>query len=265
MIPEEYFEQQERELAIARQQASTNNIQQNAMAMQLGEDSTNLIKEQLSLENEIESIKYLLQGYTLESDDEGIQRWTKPKDKEMVVLTTYGVELIMNAILFYLNKNTLLSNYDEPTIFQKMEDFSTSLVDSVFMEYEKVFQYPTLEECKEVLDQRLKRKVDTKIFSLKIKGENFDEKLERKITQQFLSELDIENELEKIKQQIIKNKLKRFDLLMRVVQDSVHSTYLRALNGQERRTLRQHITVSENVSPQLFKQPIKQSKGIFRR
>ena len=47
MIPEEYFEQQEKELAIARQQAMTQNVQQDAMAMQIREDTVNLVKEQL--------------------------------------------------------------------------------------------------------------------------------------------------------------------------------------------------------------------------
>ena len=49
-----------------------------------------------------------------------------------------------------------------------------------------------------------------------------------------------------VKEQIIKDKLKRFMILLRTVQDAVHSTYLRAWKGQERTTLRQHIHISES-------------------
>ena len=42
---------------------------------------------------------------------------------------------------------------------------------------------------------------------------------------------------------------------MRVVQDTVHSTYLRAFRGEERRTLRKHIHVSETIGNQSPQQP----------
>ena len=48
---------------------------------------------------------------------------------------------------------------------------------------------------------------------------------------------------------MIKEKLKRFPLLVRVIQDTVHSTYQRAWNGQERASLRLHMSVSENRGP----------------
>ena len=42
----------------------------------------------------------------------------------MIILTDYGVNYIMGAVQWYLNKNTLLSNYDDDQIRQKMEDLA---------------------------------------------------------------------------------------------------------------------------------------------
>ena len=63
----------------------------------------------------------------------------------------------------------------------------------------------------------------------------------------------MEREIGKIREQLMKDKLKRYDLCMRCVQDSVHSTYNRAFNGGERTSIRQHMTVSEinSTSPRM--------------
>jgi len=55
--------------------------------------------------------------------------------------------------------------------------------------------------------------------------------------------------MSKIKEMYQKEKLKGFEHLMRTIQDTVHSAYLRAWNGQERRSLRQHMHISESVMP----------------
>ena len=216
---------------------------------------TSMIKEQLDLGDELERIDYLLRGYTLE---EG--RWVKPNDNRMVVFSDYGVHLIRNTIAWYLNKNTLLSNYDEQTILDKMFDFSNDLADTIFMEYEKVFQYPSTEECIKLLEQRIEKRAELTQYAMKLVGNIVDIET---IKETKIKEIDtrIEEELEKIKQQVIKEKLKRFLLIMRTVQDAIHSTYLRALHGTERSSLRRHMSVTETKgmgSPQP-----QQKGGIF--
>lgn len=224
-------------------QTENNNLKSNQLQQQMymEEQERSMIHDQLDLSEELEKINYLLKGYVY---DANTGDWVAPKDNEMVVLTDYGVHLITNTIQWYINKNTLLSNYDEMTILNKMEDFATALADVVFMEYEKIFKYPTLDDCIKVFKERLKIKAETTSFSLKLRG---IEKTEEDILRELIYEMEdrIEVEITKIKEQIIKNKLKRFELLIRVVQDSVHSTYLRAFNGQERRTLREHINITE--------------------
>lgn len=249
------------------EQQVPSDVQQDYMASQLREETTNLVREQLSLENELETIENLLRGNILTRNEKGIFSWEAPVDPDMIILTEHGVHLIMNTIMFYLNKNTLLSNYEEKLINTKMEDFATSLSDTIFMEYEKVFKYPTQKECEDKLNERIKRKTDLRMFALQLAGKAADEK---EVKESFVKEIEsrIEEEIEKIKEQVIKNKLKRFEILIREVQDAVHSTYLRAWNGQERRTLRQHIHIQESNTPNanmnpMYNQPNK--KGFFKR
>lgn len=235
------------------------NMQQEIM-MQKMEPS--MVKDQLDLGEELERIDYLLRGYSLETKD-GETTWTKPENTDMIILSDYGVHLIRNTIAWYLNKNTLLSNYDEDTIRHKMEDFASDLNDTIFMEYEKVFQYPSPEDCQKILDERISNKVKLKLYTLKTMGKNSGEKEEKEIRQEVLSEMEMtmEKELERIKQQVIKNKLKRFMIIIREIQDAVHSTYNRAYQGQERRSLRQHMHISETTGG--FTVPPQQGGGFL--
>ncbi len=179
-------------------------------------------------------------------------RWTDPEDPDLVTLTDHGIHTIMNTITFYINKNTLLSFYDEDTINNKMKDLATALTDYLFMNYEKTFQMPTQEECKKVLIERLRKKQKTILDEGELRGMKLNpdavwKKLINDIT-------DYEKEIIKIKEQKMKDKLKKFELLIRTVQDAIHSTYLRALYGQERRTLRQHIHVTESLGNNMNQQ-----------
>lgn len=248
---------QQAELDLEQQRVNQNSPQYDLQQLQLREQQRSWVDDQINLGKEIELIEHLLKGEILKRDHEtGGTDWKPPEHTEQIVLSEHGVHLIINTISFYLNKNTLLSNYDEETIQQKMEDFATSLADTIFMEYEKVFLYPSFEECKKVFNDRIERKVQLRTFAYGLMGkENINEK---EIKETFIHEIEdrIESEIGKIREQIMKNKLKRFDLLIREVQDAVHSTYLRALYGAERRTIRQHSHFNETagMTPQLPKQ-----------
>ena len=230
------------ELAAAEEKIRT--IQQEQM---INLNDKSMIQEQLDLGEDLDRIDYLLRGYTLGEKSGGGRGWIPPTNDDMKILSEYGIHLIRNTIAWYLNKNTLLSNYDDTTIRQKMEDFSTDLADTIFMEYEKVFLYPTFEACKAVLNERIKNKQQLREYALEVIGKKIDDADKINIRRQILEELEpiIEQELEKIKAQLMKNKLKRFLLLVRVIQDAVHSTYNRAFGGQERKTLREHAHISE--------------------
>ena len=90
----------------------------------------------------------------------------------------------------YLNRNTILSNYSEDVINEKMMDFGYEITDLFFLKYESMG-----------LDNIEKRKL--------------------------------------------------YPMLVRQLIDTVHSSYLRALHGGERESLREarHITQSDNIAP----------------
>lgn len=239
------YEAAVRAAEIETAQQRTQNYQQE---MALGQQDKSMIQEQLDLGDELDRIDYLLRGYTIERNEEtGESKWAAPKNNDMIILSEYGVHLIRNTIAWYLNKNTLLSNYEDTVILSKMEDFASDLNDTVFMEYEKVFQYPSFDDCKKILDERIQKKKEIRVYAMQILGKKLTETEVKDVEEKIVKEVEpiVEKELEKIKQQIIKNKLKRFMILIREIQDAVHSTYLRAWKGQERTTLRQHIHISE--------------------
>ena len=234
-----------RESQLRAESEKIKNVQQEVMLQQ---QDASIIREQLDLGEELVRIDYLLRGYSYERDEEtGEDKWVPPKDNDMIILSDYGIHLIRNTIAWYLNKNTLLSNYDEDTILHKMEDFASDLNDTIFMEYERVFLYPTFEDCKRVLNERIEHKKDVRVYALEILGIQISHNEREKIRKDILKELEptLEKELEKIKAQLMKNKLKRYLMIIRKVQDAVHSTYNRAFGGQERKTLREHIHISE--------------------
>jgi len=258
----EEYEQRVREAELRANESQVQGMQEQQMLMQ---QDKSMIEQQLDLGTEMERIDYLLRGFTLNHDPINGEQWIKSTNPDMIVLSDYGVQLILDTIAWYLNKNTLLSNYDEETINSKMEDFASDLNDDIFMSYEKVFMYPTLEECKDEIKKRIKNKVDLRKFSNELAGKNISKE---EIEKEFVAEIEnrIERELEIIKAQKMKDKLKKFAMLMRKVQDAVHSTYLRAWKGQERTTLRQHIHISETKGNMM---PTKPSGGspldFFRR
>jgi len=239
-----FIEAQYNEMKLTKTSQQQGLVNQTQQAMMQDEQNVGMVKEQLSLSEELNMIENLLRGNILKANAQGILEWTPPKDKDMIILSEHGVHLIMNTISFYLNKNTLLSNYDEETILTKMEDFGIDLSDTIFMEYERAFEYPTFEDCKKVFEERMNKKTELRAFALDLVGKKVNKE---EIKKEFIAEIEdvIGKELEKIKEQIIKNKLKRFSIIIREVQDAIHSTYLRAYKGMERSSLRKHMHITE--------------------
>ena len=220
--------------------------QQNQAQRDLYNESQNqgMIKEQLDLKEEIERIANLLEGKSQVFNQETQQlEWQEPENKDDILLSPAGIKLVLNMVQWYLNKNTLLSNFDDKTILAKMEDISTSLADALFMSYEKYFRYPTDKEVQAKLIEKLEKKRETILYNLQLRGEKGDKE---KIWKQLVKEIDPEHERNKLKEGMIKDKLKGFDLLLREIQDAIHSTYNRAFGGGERRSIRQHMHVTES-------------------
>jgi len=253
---QEFLLQQQQQGAISDSQLIREQMAQSQQYSNMNQQEVTMASEQLDVEKELEKLTNLLKGKVPYTKD-GEQRWADPKNNDEVLLSEEGINLITRTIRWYINKNTLLSNYEEELINHKMKDFSNSLADELFMNYEKYFLYPTDKECQDKLIERLKKKQESIISSAELKQEKYDREY---IWKTLIDEIDPIKEKLKIKEQIVKNKLKGYDLLMRVVQDAVHSAYLRAWKGQERTTLRQHWHISESRNPNI---PQQQSGGLF--
>jgi len=254
MVEEELLQKYQTALDAAKIDASKESLFRAQQESFMQPEEKSITREQLDLSEEIARIDYLLKGYSLEPGTGGKLVWVKPVDKDMVIFSEYGIHLIRNTICWYLNKNLLLSNFDDETIRKKMWDF-------IFMEYEKVFITPTVKECIEVLKDRIGRRTDITCYAREVAGLEVNRE---EIMGSKFKELEnrIEGELEKIKQQIIKSKLKRYVLIVRTIQDAIHTTFMRAWKGQERATLRQHTHISESRGNGIFQQEQK-SGGIW--
>ena len=240
----------------AEAQTNVSNLSNAQSQMQMPEPDTNLIREQLDLGPELKRIDYLLRSYELVDG-----QWRQPADKNLVILSSYGVQIIREFLSWYVNKNTLLSNYEEETILDKMRDASHTLNELIFRNYEKIFLEPTFEDCREELMKRLTKKAEVKKFMKEMVGQSANlEDLKKELL--MTVEDNIEIELAKIKKELMNYKMKRFSFILRVVQDTIHSTYNRAWNGQERRSLRQHMQITETKGSFSQPPPEKETGGI---
>ena len=198
----QYIEQLQ--TALGQEQGRSNQMAQAASSMFSAQPDGNLIEFQLELDNILERIDHLLRGHELKFDDKGNLIWKEPKMMSRQLFNEYGVQEILRILSMYLNRNTILSNYDEETINWKVYDLGYDLADLIFMKYEEMG-------------------LDTK------------------------------------------DKIKLYPIIVREMVDTVHSSYLRALGGGERESLRsarmvtQNQPIMTNMPAQSFQMPSKKS------
>lgn len=152
MNPEEneYMNQIRQELDAER--AKTAGIAQSQVSLFNSEEQENLIRWQLDLREDLDRIYHLLKGETLDHDEDGNLFYKPPENDNLRPFNEFGVQLIMNIMSFYLNRNTILSNYDETTINWKVLDFGNDLADLIHNRYqemgmdnfEKIKMYPMI-------------------------------------------------------------------------------------------------------------------------
>lgn len=101
------------------------------------QDSDNLIKWQLELDSILERIEHMLRGDKMTFEG-GHMIWMRAEDSRDRILNDFGVAEIMRILSMYLNRNTILSNYDEETINWKVLDFGQEISDLFFLKYESM-------------------------------------------------------------------------------------------------------------------------------
>ncbi len=179
-----YEQQLNNSMDDVNERADVGGIQSNTVVG--GLTPNNIIEWQLELDSILERIEHLLRGDRPISRNGSITYET-PKTEDEQILNNYGVSEVMRLLSLYINRNTILSNYDEDTIHYKVYDFGCELADLFFLKYDE--------------------------FGWKSES-----------------------------------KRKLYPMLIREIIDVVHSSYLRALNGGERESIRKAISVQQNLA-----------------
>ena len=250
-------EQEQQDLM--NQSMITGQTQQNASAAAsyyMQEQEKGLVDVQLEVDSIKTDIYNLISQKSLKMTEEGKIDWVDLTDQKQRILSDWGVERIMQVIHFYVNKNTLLSNFNEDQINRLMLRFVCELNDLVLLKYQILFYQLDFEECKEIIKERISDRKKMRVFSAEILGKEIDEKdVEDKLLEEI--EQNLEREMTKVREEQRKEKLRDYGLLMAQLETMVYATLNRAWKGEERGSIRRHTTISELVG----NRPNPQEKG----
>ena len=113
-------------------------LSQRVSSMFSNENQQNLVEFQLDLDSIIEKIDHMLRGDELVFDDNGSLIWRKQTNVKLMLFNESGIQEILRILQIYLNRGTILSNYDEAVINTKMYDLGTELIDLIYTKYESM-------------------------------------------------------------------------------------------------------------------------------
>lgn len=100
------------------------------------DNNDNLVKWQLDIKEELARIENLLRKSIPRVDENGNEYFEKAKDVDQI-FNDNGVNQILNLLAWYLNKNIILSNFDEKQIEMRMKQLGDELTDFVFNNYQE--------------------------------------------------------------------------------------------------------------------------------
>lgn len=95
----------------------------------------NLVRWQLELNDILERAEHILRG-DIPTFKDGHIVWEKSKDQTMNPLNEIGVQEVMKVLAMYINRNTILSDYENDEINIKVYDFGRALNNLIFTRYE---------------------------------------------------------------------------------------------------------------------------------
>lgn len=122
-----------------------------------GQEDANLIQYQVDTGDMLGKIEHFLRGEYIHVDKEGNEHWAKPMkvikvrtkstgkirkkevvDHTLILFNDYGVNSVMSIIGNYIDKNTILSFYDEMRINEILADLGDELANFIYCNYEKM-------------------------------------------------------------------------------------------------------------------------------
>ena len=95
----------------------------------------NLVEWQLDFRAELEDIEHLLRNDILKRDGKN-EWWARNPNSDEVVFNDRGVNEILKEIRMFLNKNTVLSNYQPLEIRERMKAFGHELRALIYNNYD---------------------------------------------------------------------------------------------------------------------------------
>lgn len=99
-------------------------------------EQENLIKWQLELNDILERAEHILRG-DVPTFDEGHLIWKENPKPEENVLNEIGVKAVLKILAMYVNRNTILSDYENDEIRYKVLDFGKRVNNLLFMKAEE--------------------------------------------------------------------------------------------------------------------------------
>lgn len=96
-----------------------------------------VVEWQLNLDKELELIHHQIRGHIIVRDDDGNEKWEAPEDEEQALLNEKGAQEMEKIIRNYLNKNLLLSDFDQATINERVKQFAHRLRRFLYLNYEE--------------------------------------------------------------------------------------------------------------------------------
>ena len=122
-----------------------------------GQEDSNLIIYQVDTGEMLSKIEHFLRGEYIKVDSKGNEFWAKPTkqvkvrnkatgkitikevvNNDLVLFNDYGVNSILSIIGNYIDKNTILSFYDEMRINEILADLGDELANFIYCNYEKM-------------------------------------------------------------------------------------------------------------------------------
>ena len=114
-----------------------------------GQEDPNSIQYQIDTGEMLGKIEHFLRGEYIVTDQEGNEYWSKPTikvkvgkkymdipDTKLILLNDYGVNAILSIIGNYIDKNTILSFYDEMRVNEILADLGDELANFIYCNYE---------------------------------------------------------------------------------------------------------------------------------
>lgn len=230
---EAYFEELEQQL---REQNRTNKRLYDAQSSMFEtKEDASILKYQLDLSEEMDKYYHLLRGDIIKEDEKGNKIYIQQDDDDLKPFNEFGVQLIMNVLSFYLSKNTILSNYDDDMINRKVLNLGIEVSDLIHNRYEEMMMTTSFEkEFVKLYKHKPETLPNGRMYITFPDGNKY-----------FISEEMINRVDARLERHLI-GKVKMYSIIVRCLIDSVHSSYRRAIHGEEKKILRSIISITQN-------------------